>query len=97
MKHEPAELHLPVREYFVLAARNARGALTPRELRDANGRTLNSAAAIRVFGGASLGQALNRALREAHAEATAHERAASSADLDAPIPFSVTDAGWDAR
>jgi hypothetical protein len=74
------ELAFAVKGFVLVATRGERGQLVPCELRDANGRTLGVAAAIVAFGGASYGQALDRALREA------------DTSLDEPINFALTEA-----
>ncbi len=74
------EFEFAVKGFVLVATRGERGQLVPCELRDANGRALGVAAAIVAFGGASYGQALARALREA------------DTSLDEPIGFALTDA-----
>lgn len=79
--HRPQrEFEFAVKGFVLVATRGERGQLVPCEVRDANGRTLGVAAAIIAFGGASYGQALERALREA------------DTSLDEPIAFALTDA-----
>lgn len=76
------EISLADRGFTLIAVRDARGALVPRELRDDRGVVVDEAAAIAAFGGENYSHALDRAM------------AIADTALDQPIAFDVTDAGW---
>jgi hypothetical protein len=65
------EHQIPVRggTYVLNAIQGTNGKLTPCDVVDSKMNALSTARAIDVFGGASYGQALNRALHEAEVEA----------------------------